>query len=331
MSRIRIGVMGCANIAQRSMIPAILSLKDNFELIAFSSRTNEKGIEFAEKFNTNVIIGYENLLDRKDIDVIYMPLPTGLHEEWIIKALVAGKHVIAEKSFAMNYDSAQKLIDIARSKGLLLMESFMFRHHRQHQFIWQKLRNNDLGSIRLFRSQFGFPPLDANNFRYNADLGGGSLLDAAAYTVRASQWFLGNKQEVQSAALYIDKDNVDIFGNATLINERGLVSQLSFGFDNFYQCNYEFWGSKGKLFVPKAFTPRIDETTFIIHEKQGEIDKTEIVPDNHFVNILKEFCNSIHEKNFDIHYNDILAQSKTLTEIRNKSIKINYEGNSIWQ
>lgn len=323
MSKIRIGVMGCASIAQRLVIPAIISLSDDFELIAISSRTSEKAHQFANIFSTTPIIGYDNLLDRSDIDAVYMPLPTGLHSEWIEKALKAGKHVIAEKSLAMDYDSAQELVLLAKSKGLLLMENFMFRYHSQHQLVWQKLKNNDLGSLRLFRSQFGFPPLDNNNFRYDKNLGGGALLDTAAYTVRASQWFLGSEQEVVAAALYIDAEkNVDIYGNATLINNEGIVSQLSFGFDNYYQCNYEFWGSKGKLVAERAFTPKPNESTYILFEKKGDVAKLEVQPDNHFVNILKEFHQSILLNNHDTHLKDILSQSKILTDIRNKSINI---------
>ncbi len=315
--------MGCANIAERMVIPAVKSIPDKFDLIAISSRTAEKANFFANNFNIQPVVGYENLLDREDIDAIYMPLPTGLHEEWILKALEAGKHVIVEKSLALNYTSAQKIINTAKSKGLLLMENFMFKYHKQHQIVWENLKNANVGSLRLFRSQFGFPPLNNNNFRYDNDLGGGSLLDAGAYTVMASRWYLGNDQEVISAVLYIDPlKNVDIYGNATLKNKDGIVSQLSFGFDNFYQCNYEFWGSTGKLFAEKGFTPKPNEMSQIIFEKQEQKVITNVTPDNHFVNIFKEFYRSVTEHDYELHYNDILDQSKTLSEIRDKAIEI---------
>lgn len=140
MTKIRIGIMGCANIAQQIVIPAIKNLSNDFDLIAVSSRSSEKAQLFAQSFNALPIVGYENLLDRNDIDAIYMPLPTGLHQEWILKALDSGKHVIAEKSLAMDYDSAQQLIELAKSKNLILMEDFMFKHHKQHQIVWENLQ-----------------------------------------------------------------------------------------------------------------------------------------------------------------------------------------------
>lgn len=97
--------MGCANIAKRSVIPTIKSL-GAYELVAIASRTSEKAQEFAQIFDCEAITGYGNLLTREDIDAVYMPLPTGLHEEWVLKTLDARKHILIEKSLAENYTSA---------------------------------------------------------------------------------------------------------------------------------------------------------------------------------------------------------------------------------
>lgn len=118
--KIRIGVMGCAGIAQRYMIPAILDTQD-LELVAVASRTLEKAKAYADRFGGDAVEGYENLLNRRDIDAVYVPLPTGLHEQWILLALQMGKHVFAEKSLAMNVVSAQRMLNLAKENGLVLM------------------------------------------------------------------------------------------------------------------------------------------------------------------------------------------------------------------
>jgi len=318
MNKLKIGVLGCANIAQRSVIPAIESITD-FELVAIASRTKEKAQEFANQFNCNAIEGYQNLLDRKDIDVIYMPLPTGLHEEWVIKALESGKHILIEKSLAMNYDSAKRMVDLAREKGLLIMENFMFLYHNQHQFVKDLIDKGEIGEVRCFRSSFGFPPLANDNFRYNKALGGGALLDAAAYTVRASQLFLGNDIWVEAATLNNNDTEVDLFGGAYLKAENGLFAEVAFGFDNFYQCNYEIWGSKGKIIAQRAFTPGAEYKPTITLEQQGETFNYEIDAENHFVNILNEFKHCVINGSFEKKYEEILNQSRLLQELKNKS------------
>ena len=318
MQKLKIGVLSCANIAKRNVIPAILSIPD-FELVAVASRTSEKAQEFANLFDCEAIEGYQKLIDREDIDAIYMPLPTGLHEEWVLKALETGKHILIEKSLAMNYSSAEKMVQKAKEKGLVIMENFMFLYHTQHQIVKQLIAENKIGKIRCFRSSFGFPPLSPDNFRYNKKLGGGALLDAAAYTVRASQLFLGNDLEVKAASLNYNENDVDIFGGAFLKNKNGLFSEVAFGFDNFYQCNYEIWGSKGKITAHRAFTPAPDFNPLITLEQQGEKFDIEVPAENHFINILHEFVKNVKEQNYKSKYDEVLNQAKLLQEIRDKA------------
>ena len=317
MKKLKIGILGCANIAKRSVIPALLTIHE-FELVAIASRTKTKAKEFAAEFGGEAIEGYQNLLDRKDIDAIYMPLPTGLHEEWIIKALDAGKHILVEKSFAMNYDSAQMMVRKAKEKNLLIMENFMFLYHGQHNFVKQLMEDGEIGELRCFRSSFGFPPLANDNFRYNKELGGGALLDAAAYTIRASQLFLGNELTVAASNLNYNHSTVDIFGGAYLKSKTGIFSEVAFGFDNFYQCNYELWGSKGKITAQRAFTPAANFKPTITLEIQGKVFNYEVDAENHFVNILHEFKRCIFENDRDKKYIEILNQSRLLQELKDK-------------
>lgn len=316
-----IGVLGCANIAMRSVIPAIKSIPD-FNLIAVASRTKEKANEYAEKFQCEAIEGYDNLISRKDIDAIYLPLPTGMHLEFVSKCLESGKHVIAEKSLGMNYTEVEAMVNKAKEKNLLLMENYMFEYHSQHKFVFDLIRNNEIGELRLFRSSFGFPPLPKDNFRYNKSLGGGSLLDAAGYPIKAAQIFLGYDISVKASNLFTDKNSdVDIFGSAYLRSNNSIAAEIGFGFDNFYQCNYEIWGSKGKITAERAFTPQPNYSPKIIVEKDNDRKEYLIEPNNHFVNILKEFLRAIKAKDFDTHYKKLLNQAKLQEEIRLQSTK----------
>ena len=139
--KIRIGVLGCASIAKRLVIPAIKELSLDFKLIAIASRTYQKAVEFAELFDAVPVEGYDNLINRNDIDVIYIPLPIGMHYEWILRALNAGKHVLSEKSLTTNYLDTKHIIEIARKNKLLVMENFMFKYHDQHKIVFENLNS----------------------------------------------------------------------------------------------------------------------------------------------------------------------------------------------
>jgi len=293
MDKLKIGVLGCANIARRSVIPAIKSM-EQFELIAIASRTLSKANDFAAQFDCSPIEGYDELLSTKDIDAVYIPLPTGMHLEWITKSLEAGKHVLCEKSLVENYSEAQQIIKLAKEKKLLIAENFMFPFHSQQAYVKTLLAEGEIGELRNFRSSFGFPPFaDKNNIRYQKELGGGALLDAGTYPTKAAQMILGNELTVLSAHLYIDKNlDVDLWGSALLKSEdQNITAQLSFGFDNFYQCNYEIWGSKGKITVHRSFTAGPGFMPTITIEKQGISTTQTLKADNHFINLLENFYN----------------------------------------
>lgn len=321
MQKLRIGVMGCASIAERSMIPAIKAISE-IKLVAVASRSIKKAEKFAEKFNCEPVGGYSQLLERSDIDAVYMPLPTGLHHEWIIKSLQANKHVMAEKSIAANYTSAMQVVELAKNKKLLLMENYMFQYHSQHKFVFELLKKQEIGNVRVFRADFAFPPLPENNFRYDDNVGGGALMDCAGYTVRAVHFIMGDAFKVKAANLFMDpKSGTNIYGSAFFDNGDGVSAHVGFGMDNFYKCSYEIWGSKGLITAHRAYTPRFDYSPKITIEKQGETCEYQLKPENHFIGSLKEFLRALSSKDFAKHYHEILLQSKTLEDIRSLSAK----------
>jgi len=320
MNKIRIGVMGCASIAQRLMIPAIKQLPEQFELVGIASRTIEKSKQFADMFGCEPIVGYDTLIQRADIDAIYMPLPTGLHKEWIMKALRAGKHVYAEKSIAMNAEDAQSMVDQAKHNHVALMEGYMFQYHTQHQEVKNLIANGEIGDIRLIRASFGFPPFkDSSNFRYDNAIGGGALKDAAGYVWRCVNFLCGNVFQLRAANVHYDDRGTSIYGSA--FAAAGDVSaEISFGFDNYYQCNYEIWGSKGKITCPRAFTPKPTEVTHVILEKQDYRKDFDENPFNHFMAAMNEFHRIVVDADSrDKHYENIIYQAQGLDKIEQLS------------
>ena len=314
--KIRIGILGCAAIAERSMIPAILNMPEYFELIAVASRTYEKANHFAHLFNCEGVVGYDQLIAREDIEALYIPLPSGLHHEWIPKALKSGKHVYAEKSIALDFNICEQLVLDAKKNQVALMGGFMFQYHSQHKEIQNLIQSGVIGELRHFSASFGFPSLPEGNFRYDTNLGGGALYDAGAYPVRAAFMFLGNELRVKGASLMRSPKGATQFGSAYFNGLKGVGASISFGFDNFYQCNYTFWGSKGKLTADRAFTPRPDVKPLIILENSEGTKIIEADADNHFEKALLEFHSIIVNTTLrEKHFSEITQQSLALHEI----------------
>jgi len=314
---IRIGVMGCARIAKRSVIPAIQSLPE-FTLVGVASRTPEKGTEFSLQFECEYIGGYQDLIERPDIRAIYMPLPTGLHAEWAAKALMAGKHLLIEKSLALSLAEAESLVQLAQRQQLVMMENYMFEHHAQQPAV-KTLMEESLGEIRLFRATFCFPPLSADDFRYNKTLGGGALLDAGGYPLKACQVFMGPELRVLSACLNIDHAGVDIWGGAMLETTTGdnhIPLQIAFGFDHYYQCGIEVLGQRGRLTTNRTFTAGMDFVpTAQLETPEGQQD-IKLPSDNHFIRILQHFHHHVCSGESKSVLDEILCQARLQDQVR---------------
>lgn len=324
MKVIRLGVLGCASIARRMVLPA-MKIIPNIQLIAVASRTYDKAAEFAAEFNCRAVVGYENLLMLPEIDAIYMPLPTGLHYKWAHLALDAGKHLFLEKSLACDLSEAQSIVEKARSKGLLVKENYMFEYHSQQAVVSELVRTR-VGQIRLFRANFGFPPLQHDNFRYDPSLGGGALLDAGGYVLKSlGVFFPDDIPRVRAATLTMGDSGVDIAG-AVMVDLEGkghcIPAHLAFGFDHHYQCDIEVWGSQAKLTTDRTFTAGPGYEPKVRIESAERVDTVALPMDNHFKKILARFSESILLKDYSTEYNAILRQAELQESVRD-SAKIN--------
>ncbi|MBR3251917.1 MAG: Gfo/Idh/MocA family oxidoreductase [Erysipelotrichaceae bacterium] len=333
---IRIGVIGSSNIAERRMIPAILK-ESSFEYagVAISTKDEmdftgtdeefepirlhkiEKANRFKETFGGKVYNSYESLLTDKDVDAVYIALPPALHYQWAKIAINNKKHVILEKPFTVKRDLTEDLIDNAKKNDVAVIENYGFCYHKQMNIIKETIDNGIIGDIRLVRATFGFPHRDNKDFRYDKELGGGALLDAGGYTIKAATTILGLGLDVTSSSSIITEGHeVDMMGTTTLMRKDGVCAQLSYGMDNYYRCELEIWGSKGLVMAPRIFTaPDGFEAQVIIKDGQNTIEKT--ASDDQFQRIVSKYEECINSKTIrESIMNEIIIQSSLIEKVR---------------
>lgn len=316
VTKLRVGVMGCSTVAQRLMLPALVDHPEA-ELVAVASRSADKAAAFSVEFACRPVTGYAALLDRDEVDVVYMPLPTGLHEEWALKALQAGKHLLVEKSLAPSLLVADRIVDTARLHRRLVRENFLFLHHSQFSWILEQLASGDIGRLRLVRATFGFPPLSRDNFRYDRGLGGGALLDVGAYGIRMAlalggcSWQVCGVSRVEDEAL-----GVDVYGTLQLLNPEGVAVQAAYGFNYVYQCSLELLGTSGRLTAERIFTPPPGFSPRVWVEKQGRRTEHQLPPDNHCRNAWTAFAQCVRANEFDESLREVRDQACLLDDVR---------------
>lgn len=323
--KVKIGILGIASIAKRMSIKAFQNIS-NAEVVSVASRDIEKAKDCAEKFGIRSSGSYEELLNDPDVDAVYIPLPIGLHKEWIIRAVKVGKHVISEKSLTGDLRSTQEVVEECRKAGIVLYENFMCDFHPQHAKVQSMIERGDIGESAVFRGYFGFPRMGEDNFRYDKDLGGGSLNDAGAYTIFMARKMLCAEPIAVTARLHTDNGlGVDMRGEVLMEFPNDRSAFIAFSFDALYQNNYSIWGSRGLISVDRAYSIPPDmkpEVTLTHNDGQKEIRTSiDIEPDNQFELIFQDFCDTIINKEerkdkIDNTYEKLIAQAKTLEAIR---------------
>ena len=319
---IRIGILGCANIAIRSIMPS-LRLHPDFQIAGVASRSSEKASRVAVQYQCKSY-SYEELINDPNIQAIYIPLPNAMHYQWIKLALQKQKHVLCEKSLGVSVAEVIELSEIANQNEKILMENFQFRFHSQFIELKRLIEANTIGGIRLLRATFSFPPFSdrAQNIRYSARLGGGALLDAGAYTTKISSLLIGDELQVVGASLRCDKAcDVDIGGSALLVSPAGYQAQIAFGFDSFYQCTVEILGEFGKISTSRIFTAPKDLNPLLKMENQQGSQNIVLGADDHFYNMLTYFSRLILTNDYRKETNGNIIQARLLEDIRHKALQ----------
>jgi predicted dehydrogenase len=247
----RWGLLSTAAI--NDAILAGVARTDEAEVVAVSSRDPSRAEAYArEKGIARSHGSYEALLADPDVDVVYVALPNALHVEWSIRALEAGKHVLSEKPLSVDPAEVERAFDAAERAGRLLMEGFMWRQQPQAKRLTELARDGTIGDVRLVRAQFSFTLTRDDDVRWQADLGGGALLDVGCYCVNALRLVAGEPLIV-FAQQVLAPGGADVRTTAAMRFAGGALGHFDCGFDVPMRRELEVVGSEGVLVLEPAF------------------------------------------------------------------------------
>jgi len=282
-SDIKWGILGNATIARKCVIPAIFSAT-NGHVYALASRNLKKSEALAETYNiTQLYSQYESVIEDKQVDIVYIPLPNHLHREWTIRALEAGKHVLCEKPLACNTAEAMEMAEIASKKGLHLMEALMYRFHPRSRTIHQMVSQGEIGAPRLVRVSFCFHMQDhVLKKRENSRLkkkGGGAMLDVGCYGVSVARWMMGEDPESVQATAHFNSEGVDIHTVGVLQFRNNGLATVEASFISSLQQTYTIVGEGGSIELPhNAFIPWEKDATYVYRGRHEEIGRQDVIP-----------------------------------------------------
>ncbi|MDG4884860.1 Gfo/Idh/MocA family oxidoreductase [Mesorhizobium sp. WSM4884] len=210
----RWGVLSTAKIGREQLLPAIVD-SENGVLSAIASRDLSKARALADRFGARHAFGsYEELLASKEVDGVYIPLPTSQHVEWTAKAIQAGKHVLVEKPLALDAKDIPPLIKLRDEKKVLVCEAFMVTYHPQWIKVRDLIASGAIGRLRHVQGAFSYYNVDPKNMRNQLDLGGGALPDIGVYPTVSTRFSTGKEPIRVQANIERDKTfGTDIYSS----------------------------------------------------------------------------------------------------------------------
>ena len=323
MKKLNWGIIGLGAVAQK--FSEAFAQTSNSKLLAVGSHNSVKLDKFKKQFfieDKFVFKNYEDLINCKEIDIVYIALPNSLHFHWVKECIKNNKNVLVEKPATLNYEEAKKIKEILNDKNIFFGEAFMYRYHPQINYILELIKENSIGDLISMESSFGENVLtkkkflffekkkkiEQNDRRFNKKLGGGCILDLGCYPTSLSLLINSamNKMDICDCNLSnviknIGTTGVEIDSSVELLFQNGFKSKVKASF----QKNI---GSKS-----------------IIKGNIGEIVINDTWNGNDKVIIRKTGDNEV--KNFDRNKSVYSYQIEEISKnILNGYFKVNYPG-----
>lgn len=272
----RWGILSTAAIARKNWHSIVQS--ENAVLTAVASRSVAKAADFIASCSASVPPGnpveavgsYDELLGRDDIDAVYIPLPTALRKEWVVRAADAGKHVLVEKPCAVSADELQEMLEACERNGVQFMDGVMFMHSKRLPAVRSVLDDaSSVGQIRRIASQFSFFADDewvSENIRVSSSLEpAGCLGDLGWYTIRMTLWTMHYEMptEVRGRILHgVCREDSPEEVPVEFQGEMHFANGVSATFYNSFRGNQQQWvnisGEKGFVQLDDFVLPFFD-------------------------------------------------------------------------
>lgn len=197
LKKLRWGVLGTARTAGKRMLPAML--RAGHRIVAIAGRNEQRLSEFKDRFQIPRVYGWneaEKLIANQEVDAVYIPLPSALHAEWVLRSLEGDKHVLCEKPIALHPADVDNIQVGAELSAKTVAENFSYHLTPGYRHLEQLRRRGELAKLEFIIVRHHFRARPEHNVRYDRDLGGGSFVDLGCYGVDFVHRFLNESVQV---------------------------------------------------------------------------------------------------------------------------------------
>lgn len=271
-----VGIIGASRVATYAMI-APARMVAGVRVAAIAARDVTRAAEYAKVHGIpRVHASYQALYADPEIDLVYISTPPACHAAQALAAIEAGKHVLVEKPFAMTAAEAARVYDAGQSAGVCVMEAMHSLHHPLFRRIERLIESGSVGDLRYVRAEFSVPIENREGeFRWQAGLGGGALMDLGVYPLAWCRRILGNSFKVLSANARF-ASGVDTAFQAKLSFSSSVEAKIKGAMVGVGQsAKLLIHGTAGSLEVINPVAPQIGHQLFVSTGSQETVETVE--------------------------------------------------------
>ena len=293
-------IVGLGSLAINQILPAFAKCEKS-KVVAFVSGHPDKANKLALRYNVNPknIYNYQNydsIKDNPEVDVIYIVLPNGMHAEYTIRGLQAGKHVLCEKPMANSSAECRQMIDAAKKADRKLMIAYRCHYEPYNKEAIRIARAHELGPTQMILADAGFAAGDPAQWRLHKALsGGGSMMDIGIYALNAARYLTGEEPTEVNAMSFTDRNDPrfkEVESNVIfqLRFPSGVIANCSSSYSYFHQSHYRVMGTEARLEMDPA-TWYSGNRMWI--ERGNKIEQIELQEADHFALEMDHMSDSV--------------------------------------
>lgn len=277
MRKMRLAIIGASNIA-RKLLPIICTI-DEIDLVGVYSRDLFRSQRLVSEAGIAKAYGsYEECFSASDVDAVYVTTHNCSHANLIEHALSCGKHVLCEKPMFLKRSDALALSALAKSRGLILVEGFMYRLRPQVKKAVDLIRTHTIGDIKEINVRLCFSLYELNEkrpLRSTAAAGGGALNDVGCYGVDFINWIMNecnlSSEDYTVRAESLQDREIDLMTTAVISFTAGVTARLICSVDRASFNLWEVVGTKGSVSMPRFDTVSEAKTQVYCINEESEL------------------------------------------------------------
>ena len=257
---IKWGILGLGNMANH-FAKAIKEI-DNAILVSVASKSKIKLIKFSKDHGISkdfIFNDYKELIKSNSVDSIYISTLNNTHNDLILECVKNNKNILCEKPMGISADEANVVYEKLKHSSVFFNEAIAYRSHPQTIELLKLIQKNEIGKIKKIESSFGFKirKINKKSRFFNAELGGGAILDLGCYPISFFQLFLNENEKLKliNAEGSFVSTGVDNYAKINFLSEQNIELNVKISLKENLENNCKIYGTDGIIIVPAPWLP----------------------------------------------------------------------------